>query len=192
MHSEFCPHAESAPRDYVERAIALGMSELGFAEHPPVPTGWRLRHDVTDDWAMAWDDVDDYVTVVRDLATEYAAEVRVVPGIEADFLEDALDETAAALAEDPFDYVIASVHVVGDRFGCDHRELRDQVPAEEPYQSPALPAQAHDLGIPLVFAADAHRPADVGAVFQRTAAVARAAGYTETLLFAGTPAESLS
>jgi histidinol-phosphatase (PHP family) len=264
MHSDFCPHAEGAPREYVERAIELGMSEMGFSEHLPFPRGWRPRHDATDDWAMAWDDVEDYVTVVRDLAAEYSADVRIVLGIEADYLDDAVDETAAALAAYPFDYVIGSVHVVGDRFGFDHPELRDRVPAygldrvhletlelaaraaasglfdvighldhakklgppedaeavraaasralravaasgaalelntaglrkpvAETYPSPALLAEAHDLGIPLVFASDAHRPADVGAGFARAAAVARAAGYTETLSFAGAPAEAL-
>ena len=192
MHSDFCPHAEGAPREYVEHAIALGMSELGFAEHLPLLAGWRPRHDGTDDWARARDDVNDYVIVVRDLAAECAAEVPVLPGIEADRLEVAVDETAAALAAYPFDYGIGTVHIVGDRFAFDHPELRDQVPAAESYPSPALLAPAHDLGVPPVFATDAHWPADVGAGFERAAAVARAAGYTETLLFAGAPAESLS
>ena len=265
MHSDFCPHAEGAPRAYVERALALGMCEMGFAEHLPFPAGWRPRHDVTDDWAMSWDEVEDYVTVVRDLAAEYAADIRIVLGIEADYLEDAVDETTEALAAYAFDYVIGSVHIVGERFGFDHPELRDHVPgygldrlhleslelaeraaasglfdvighldhakkfgppddaeavgaaasralraiaaagaaielntagwrgqAGEPYPSPALLAEAHELGIPLVFASDAHRPGDVGADFVPAVAVARAAGYAETLSFSGAPAEVLS
>jgi histidinol-phosphatase (PHP family) len=129
IHTGFCPHAQGEPRAYVERAAALGMEEVGFSDHLPFPPGWRPRHDVTDDWAMSWDEVETYVAVVRDLAAEYSSDVRVVLGIEADYLEGAEERIADALATYSFDYVIGSVHIVGDRFAFDHPELRDDVPA---------------------------------------------------------------
>ena len=78
IHTRLCRHAEGEPREYVERAVALGMDELGFADHLPFLGGWEPRHDLTDDWAMRLDELDDYCTTVLGLAREYASDVRVV------------------------------------------------------------------------------------------------------------------
>ena len=128
IHTHLCRHAEGEPREYVERAIALGMSELGFADHLPFLAGWGPRHDLPDDWSMGLDELDGYVSLVQALAREYAADLRILVGIEADYIEETLDETAAVLASYPFDYVIGSVHIVGERFAFDHPELRDHLP----------------------------------------------------------------
>jgi histidinol-phosphatase (PHP family) len=129
IHTGLCPHAKGEPREYVERAIGLGMAEMGFAEHLPFVAGWRPLHDLTDDWAMGLDEVDDYVSQVQVLAREYAGDLRILVGIEADYIEETLDETAEVLASYPFDYVIGSVHIVGERFAFDHPEMRDRLPA---------------------------------------------------------------
>jgi histidinol-phosphatase (PHP family) len=251
IHTSMCRHAEGAAREYVERAVELGMREMGFADHLPFLGGWEPLHDLTDDWAMRPDELDDYVTLVRDLAREYAADVRILLGIEADFIPETLEDTAAVLERYPFDYVIGSVHIVGDRFGFDHPEMEGRLagygldrihleslelmrqaaetrlfdvaghldhaakfgppedegavaaaasaalravaaagmtleintgglrkPIGRPFPAPALLAEAHDLGIPLVLGSDAHRPGDVGHGFDHAAGLARAAGYT--------------
>ena len=252
IHTRLCRHAEGEPREYVERAVALGMTEMGFADHLPFLGGWEPRHDLTDDWAMRPDELDVYVTLVLDLAREYAGDVHVVLGIEADFIPETLELTAATLEQYPFDYVIGSVHIVGDRFGFDHPEMGGRLadygldrihleslelarkaaesglfdvvghldhagkfgppedeaavaaaasaalravaaagmtleintgglrkPIGRAFPAPALLAEAHGLGIPLVLGSDAHRPGDVGHGFDHAVALARAAGYTE-------------
>jgi len=128
IHTAMCRHAEGEPREYVERALATGMTEMGFADHLPFLAGWTPRHDLTDDWAMGLHELGDYVSLVTDLAREYAGDVRILLGIEADYIEQTLDETAAILSDYPFDYVIGSVHIVGDRFGFDHPEMLDRLP----------------------------------------------------------------
>ncbi len=45
IHTRLCRHAEGEPREYVERALALGMTEMGFADHLPFLGGWEPRHD---------------------------------------------------------------------------------------------------------------------------------------------------
>ena len=129
IHTGLCPHAEGEPREYVERAIGLGMPEMGFADHLPFLAGWEPRHELTDDWAMGLDELDGYVSQVQALAREYAGDLRILVGIEADYIEETLDETAEVLASYPFDYVIGSVHIVGERFAFDHPEMRDHLPA---------------------------------------------------------------
>ena len=127
IHTRLCRHAEGEPREYVERAISLGLSEIGFADHLPFLAGWRPRHDLPDDWSMSLEELDGYVSLVQALAREYAADVNILLGIEADFIEETLEETAETLASYPFDYAIGSVHIVGDRFAFDHPEMRDHL-----------------------------------------------------------------
>jgi histidinol-phosphatase (PHP family) len=123
IHTCMCRHAEGEPREYLERAAELGMTEMGFADHLPFLGGWEPLHDLTDDWAMRVDELDAYCSVVQDLAREFAPGLRVRLGIEADFIPETLDDTAAVLRQYPFEYVIGSVHIVGDRFGFDHPEM---------------------------------------------------------------------
>ena len=123
IHTRMCRHAEGEPREYVERAVALGMDEMGFADHLPFLGGWEPLYELTDDWAMGVDELDEYCSVVQDLRRDYAADVRVVLGIEADFIPETVEQTAAVLEQYPFDYVIGSVHIVGDRFGFDHPDM---------------------------------------------------------------------
>jgi len=123
IHTSMCRHAEGGVREYVERAAELGMREMGFADHLPFLGGWEPLHDLTDDWAMPLDELDDYVTLVLELAREYAGDLRIVLGIEADFIPETLEHTTAVLEQYPFEYVIGSVHIVGDRFGFDHPEM---------------------------------------------------------------------
>jgi histidinol-phosphatase (PHP family) len=127
IHTRMCRHAEGEPREYVERAAELGMTEMGFADHLPFLGGWEPRHDLTDDWAMRVDELDEYCTVVQDLAREYAPHLRIALGIEADFIPETLEDTAEVLRQYPFEYVIGSVHIVGDRFGFDHPEMAGQI-----------------------------------------------------------------
>jgi histidinol-phosphatase (PHP family) len=97
--------AENAER-YREAAAAAGIDELGTAEHV-----YRFRQAL-DLWhhpfwqEQARDDLDAYCEFLR------SAGLRV--GIECDFVPGAEDRTAALLKARDFDYVVGSVHFVGD------------------------------------------------------------------------------
>ncbi len=128
IHTKLCRHAEGEPREYVERALALGMTEMGFADHLPFLDGWQPGYGIPgDDWAMGLDQLDDYVSLVQELAREYAADLRIMVGIEADYIEDTLEHTARILTEYPFEYVIGSVHLVGDGFAFDHPAVGERL-----------------------------------------------------------------
>ena len=128
IHTYLCRHAAGEPRAYVERAVELGMDELGFADHLPFLAGWTPLYVASEDWAMTLGELDDYVSIVRDLQAEYGDDIRILLGIEADYIDDTLDETARVLAEYPFDYVIGSVHVIGDGFPFDHSAMKSRLP----------------------------------------------------------------
>lgn len=114
IHTALCGHADGEPREYVERAIALGMTEMGFADHLP------LSMYEQPGYAMRREDVDEYVTMVQALAREYAPQIRILLGAEVDYFEQSVDKDTALLAEYPFDYAIGSVHFLRDGFAFDH------------------------------------------------------------------------
>jgi histidinol-phosphatase (PHP family) len=91
-------------REYADRA---GIAELGFAEHmyrfTEALTIWN--HPFWKEWAL--DDLDHYCEVVA------AGPARL--GIEADFVPGAEDRTSNLLDRRPFDFVIGSIHFIGDR-----------------------------------------------------------------------------
>ncbi len=92
---------------YSEAATRAGIAELGFAEHmyrfTEALTIWD--HPFWKEWAL--DDLDRYCEVVA------AGPARL--GIEADFVAGAEDRIANLLERRPFDFVIGSIHFIGDR-----------------------------------------------------------------------------
>jgi len=104
--------AENVAR-YREAAEAAGIEELGVSEHV-----YRFNQAL-DLWGhpfwqeQARDDLDAYC--------EFAAGSGLRVGVECDFIPGAEDRTAKLLEERPFDYVVGSVHFVGER-AVDHED----------------------------------------------------------------------
>jgi histidinol-phosphatase (PHP family) len=97
---------------YREVAESRGISELGVSEHI-----YRFRQALTvwqhSFWrAEAKDDLDEYVGFLRDYT-----DLRV--GIEADFVAGKEDRLANLLDQTELDYVVGSVHFIGDQ-AVDH------------------------------------------------------------------------
>ena len=91
---------------YVEAAEAVGVTELGCAEHmyrfTEALNVWR--HPFWDEWAI--DDIDQYVEAVE------ASPIKL--GIEGDYILGAEEKLEEMLGPRPFDYVVGSVHFLGD------------------------------------------------------------------------------
>lgn len=104
MHTPRCKHAAGPMEAYVERGIALGLREIGFSDHNPLPNG--LAGNVR----MDESELDDYVADVLRLRERYRGRIDVKLGIEMDYLEGLEAYCAAMIARYPWDYVIGSVH----------------------------------------------------------------------------------
>ena len=68
MHTPLCHHATGEPTQYAARALEIGLSEIGFSEHSPMP------RDDFDDWRMLLSDLDEYVEKIRRARAEHQAE----------------------------------------------------------------------------------------------------------------------
>ncbi len=117
VHTRFSD-GEGEPADCVERALALGLPEIGITDHltPAV-----LQAD--GDWSLARECMDEYVAAVRAAAARFPG-ITVLLGVEADYVPGAEDELAEMLGAHPFDYVIGGLHYV-DGFSFDEPATRD-------------------------------------------------------------------
>ncbi len=108
LHTKWCEHAKGELGDYVRRAIELGLAEIGFAAHMPVmfqPHG-KL--------ALTRQEVDVYVAETEKLRREYAGSIAIRLGAEFDYREEAEGEIKELAAAYDFDYLLGSVHNIGD------------------------------------------------------------------------------
>lgn len=95
------------PRDYARVALRRGLVEIGIADHAP------LRNRETD-WTMKRADLPVYVELVRAAQRDFAGQLPIKLGLEVDYVpghEDWIRELAAMY---PWDYLLGSVHYLGD------------------------------------------------------------------------------
>jgi len=112
MHTPLCRHATGEPVELAAQAVQLGLKEIGFSDHSPMP------RDDFDDWRMRSAELDHYVAKVElarrqhpDLVIKLALEVDYLPGYE-DWIRD-------LAARHPWDYFIGSVHYVSESWAID-------------------------------------------------------------------------
>lgn len=105
LHTKLCKHAEGEFIEYIESAIHLGISEISFTDHIPLPNNFDLAH------RMKIEEMDIYADWVRQAKESYP-EIKIRYGIEADYYEGFEKYTETFLNRYDFDVVIMSVHFI--------------------------------------------------------------------------------
>ncbi len=108
MHTPRCNHAEGSVADYARAALAAGLKEIGISDHSPMPPQFD------DNWRMRQHELDDYVAEVLAARDRFADRLTIRLGLEVDWrpgCEPFVEELAARY---PWDYLIGSVHYLGD------------------------------------------------------------------------------
>lgn len=106
MHTPLCGHASGEPVEYAKQALKAGLKEIGFSDHAPL-----LSHKdpgITMDYA----ELPTYHHMIETVRNQFADQLTIRVGIEADYLPGFEDLTRAMLAAYPYDYVIGSVHFI--------------------------------------------------------------------------------
>lgn len=112
-----CGHATGEMRDYVERAIDIGLAEIGFSDHMP------LLHTFDSTLTMSWDELPFYIADVKKLKEEYRR-IEIKLGIEVDYVKGREAELKSLIDDFDFDYVLGSVHFL-EGWGIDDRRYID-------------------------------------------------------------------
>ncbi len=105
MHTLFSD-GRSAPEDYIEPAVAADLKEIGFSEHLTL-----YREPL--DWSMNLSEVSSYLNHIKDLKNRITS-VRVRTGLEVDYFTGKEEEIYSYISTMDLDYVIGSVHYLGD------------------------------------------------------------------------------
>jgi histidinol-phosphatase (PHP family) len=110
-HTPLCNHAEGEPRDYIQRAIEIGIDVYGFSDHNPMEWDKKYR--------MSLDDCDKYEDSIKSLKREFEDKIEILLAYEVDFLKEYIPNR---VLESKVDYLIGSVHFI-DKWGFDNPEF---------------------------------------------------------------------
>ena len=113
MHTPLCQHAQGEPTEYAARAVAVGLHEIGFSDHSPMP------EDDFDEWRMNLDRLDDYVVAVERARTAYP-ELMIRLAMEVDYLPGYEPWVRELAGRYPWDYFIGSVHYLDNGWDIDN------------------------------------------------------------------------
>ena len=120
-HHARCGHADGSLEQYVQHAIDTGLQQLGLSDHMPL-----LHVDPEQylpDMAMPMDELPKYVEECLYLKEKYKHAIDIRVGLEGDYIEG-YEETIRSIVEGyPWDYVIGSVHFLGEWDLSDHRQI---------------------------------------------------------------------
>ena len=103
-------HASGTERAYIEAAIACGLRTLGFSEHAP----YRYPGGFVSEYHLQPEDLDDYVRTLLALKQEYAGQIDLLIGYEAEFYPALFDDLLARVCAYPVDYLILGQHFLNN------------------------------------------------------------------------------
>jgi histidinol-phosphatase (PHP family) len=106
VHSTFSD-GDNSIDEMVQAAIDAGLDEVGISDHYVLlASGQQL------DWSMPIDALSRYFDAIREAENAVNGKIAVKYGIEADFDPASVEDLREILQNNPFDYVIGSVHFV--------------------------------------------------------------------------------
>ena len=127
MHTPLCRHATGEPTEYAARAVELGLTEIGFTDHSPMP------RDDFDNWRMRSDQLDEYVEKVRHAQREHP-QLTIKLALEVDYLPGYEEWIRELATRHPWDYFIGSVHYVSDSWDVDNPAKLSEWNHRDPFE----------------------------------------------------------
>ncbi|NOY75163.1 MAG: histidinol-phosphatase HisJ family protein [Kiritimatiellaeota bacterium] len=106
-HTPLCKHAEGTPEEFIAAALAAGLNEIGVSDHAPWPSGYDSA------FRMTAEEFREYHGIVASMAKS-TSDLKVRYSLEIDWVPREMDEVWASVADEPFDYLIGSVHYTDD------------------------------------------------------------------------------
>jgi histidinol-phosphatase (PHP family) len=119
-HHVRCGHAQGTLEQYVLRGMEIGLAQLGLSDHMPL-----LHVDLATyppGTAMLMEELPRYVEEALYLKDKYKNDIDIRVGLEGDYIEGYEEQIEAIVTAYPWDYVIGSVHFLGQWDISDHRQ----------------------------------------------------------------------
>ena len=112
-HTYLCGHASGTDREYIEKAIELGFSELGFSEHAPMPFPTDIPQANMDrllSMRLKLHETDAYFASLVSLREEYKNDIKIHIGLETEYFACCFDKFLEYVKDYPLDYLILGQH----------------------------------------------------------------------------------
>ena len=127
MHTPLCRHAVGEPTELAAQAVKLGLNEIGFSDHNPMP------QDDFDDWRMRADQLDGYVAKVEQARRDHPG-LTIKLALEVDYLPGYEDWVRDLAARHPWDYFIGAVHYVSESWALDNPAKISEWKHRDPFE----------------------------------------------------------
>lgn len=112
-HTYRCGHAVGKEREYVEKAIELGFSELGFSEHAPMPFPDGLPAANLErllSMRLKTEEAEEHFATLVALREEYKNDIKIHIGLEVEYFEEIFDDFLEYIKDFPVEYFILGQH----------------------------------------------------------------------------------
>ncbi|SFF34961.1 histidinol-phosphatase (PHP family) [Paenibacillus algorifonticola] len=119
-HHVRCGHAIGTLEEYVQKGIELGLVQLGLSDHLPL-----IHVDPATyypEMAMPMEELPRYIEECLMLKEKYKTQIDIRVGLEGDYIEGYERQIEDIIKAYPFDYVIGSVHFLGEWDITDFRQ----------------------------------------------------------------------
>jgi histidinol-phosphatase (PHP family) len=127
MHTPLCHHATGEPTELAAHALEVGLTEIGFSEHNPMPK------DDFDHWRISTADLDAYVAKVEQARRDHPNLV-IKLALEADFIPGYENWIRELATKYPWDYFIGSVHYVSATWAIDEPRQLSEWKLHDPFE----------------------------------------------------------
>lgn len=106
LHTSFSSDSESPMEEMIRHAVSLGLKTICFTEHhdidyPDNPDGFDFLLDLPS-----------YKEELFKMKERYQDQIEINYGVELGLMPSTLDQCAAFVKDEPFDFIIGSTHIV--------------------------------------------------------------------------------
>ncbi len=109
-HTPRCKHAIGREEEYVRCAMDAGFQILGFADHTPYP----FPAGFVSGFRMGLHELEDYCLTVRKLRQQYAGQIQILLGVEAEYYPKFFPDLMDILRDNGVQYMILGQHMIGN------------------------------------------------------------------------------
>jgi histidinol-phosphatase (PHP family) len=105
LHQHTCySDGKEKPQQFVEKAIELGFSQMGFSEHSPLP--------FSNPFSLKEEDVEEFVQTIDLLKIQHSHQLKIFRALEMDYIPGISQDFDYWRNKCAVDYLIGSVHLV--------------------------------------------------------------------------------
>ena len=118
-HNRLCNHATGDVADYVKKAIALGMEELGLSDHGPVLTRFMSKEMFLETLSYRNMSLDTFYNVylpeIEQVKEQYNEQIKIYKGLEIEYIQGEEEFYKELLSR--LDYMNLGLHFFKDSNG---------------------------------------------------------------------------